>query len=663
MIRSHNTSGSQPPTNLRSSIDVIRLFLGISLAINLFVILMGLRAAHGIGTILGFSGRMLIQLWPYYLMSMGLVVLLGFSRKPKAYGIVCFLRRISNALWRLGNINIVIFAIPILLYGSYRLLGWEMPFLERINPIWTFGHLGLIASIFLLASRKVKSPQALLVTFSIYGLVLWIVYFMPDVSNYPLSLGWSETSRYYYASLFFSNNIYGQSVPLSSLHPTRYLLQGVPFLLRDLPLWVHRFWQVVLWLGITLAGSFALLKHLNLKKWWAKLGIIAWFFMFCFQGPVYYHLMVVIILVLLGFDHHGLRRSLIFVGLASVWAGISRVNWFPVAGMLAATLYILKIPKADKRFWEYWRWPIITVVVSLILAFLSQSLYASISGNPVEVFGSSFNSPLYPYRLFPNEAYGSGILNMTITAIFPLMVILIWYLFKRWRAWAGLRLLALIVILVALLVVGLIVSMKIGGGDNLHNMDAFLVFFAVVTVLMAFEQFKPDFPQYMKPWTIPQPLIVFALLIPLIFVLDALRPYPQLDHRRAWEDIDAVQRLIDEATAEGGEVLFIQHRHLLTFDSITRVALVPEYEKVFLMEMAMSANQPYLEIFWRDLESHRFDLIISEPLSIYMQTSDQVFGEENNVWLINVEQPLVDFYLLLEAFEESGMIVLEPRID
>src|SRR5688572_2928159 len=41
------------------------------------------------------------------------------------------------------------------------------------------------------------------------------------VTSYPLSMGWSEGSRYYYASLYFSRRIYGESFPLSTLHPTR----------------------------------------------------------------------------------------------------------------------------------------------------------------------------------------------------------------------------------------------------------------------------------------------------------------------------------------------------------------------------------------------------------------------------------------------------------
>lgn len=648
---------------MKRSILAIRLFVGISLVINLLVILMGIRSAYGIGSIFGFSGSLLLNLWPYYLISLGLFVILVLSQRQQSLMIVRVAKAIYQGLIRMGVVNAVLFLALIVLYSAYRLAGWQLPLFDRINPIWVFGHLALVGALFLSATGKVTPPQSILATFSIYSMLLWVIHFIPDVSTYPLSLGWSETSRYYYASLFFSRQIYGKSTPLSSLHPTRYLLQAVPFIIRNLPLWVHRLWQVVLWLGVTLGGSLALVKQIKPKEWWVKLGLAAWFFVFCFQGPVYYHLMVVVIIVLLGFNQHKLGRTLIFVGLASLWAGISRVNWFPVAGMLAATLYVLRVSKGEKNFWQYWRWPLFVAIFSFVLAFLSQTVYAFLSGNPVEVFGSSFNSPLYSYRLFPNEAYGPGIINLMITATFPLWVIVAWYLFKRIRAFNWLRLLALLVITLTLLAMGLIVSMKIGGGDNLHNLDAFLIFIAVISAMIAFDQFKPDFPEFHKPWNLPKPLVVLALIIPIVFALDAVHPIPELDHQRAWEDIEQVQMLIDQATIDGGEVLFVQHRHLLTFDTITGVELIHEYEKVFLMEMAMSGNEPYLENFWRDLEAHRFNLIISEPLNISMQTSERVFAEENNVWLINYVRPLLESYRPLVEYRESDMIVLEPISD
>jgi hypothetical protein len=85
--------------------------------------------------------------------------------------------------------------------------------------------------------------------------------FWPQISDYPLSMGWSETSRYYYASLFLSERIYGMEIPPPALHPSRYLLQAIPFLINDTSLWFHRFWQVFLWISLPLLTAYLLARH------------------------------------------------------------------------------------------------------------------------------------------------------------------------------------------------------------------------------------------------------------------------------------------------------------------------------------------------------------------------------------------------------------------
>ena len=643
------------------SVADIRLFLLISLTLNLIVILVGFRRAYGVGSIFGFSGSRILALWPYFLLCFALVVLFAICQTSWVRSLLRIANFLIKVVSYLGILNLVLFLAPIIFYGYYRLSGWNFSIIEYFEPIWILGHFGLLGALFLRGMGKLNPSVSVLVSFSVYGVVLWVVRFIPDVNTYLLSLGWSETSRYYYASLFFGPLIYGKWVPLSSLHPSRYLMESLPFILPFLPLWIHRLWQVVLWLSTTFIAGVALSKRIKPTHFWIGFGLSAWFFMYCFQGPVYYHLMVVIIIVLLGFNKDRLWISLLSVGIASVWAGISRVNWFPVAGMLAVTLYVLEMPQGKQNFWKYWRWPILAVLLGLILAFLSQSIYTVISGNPPEVFASSFNSPLYRYRLFPNEAYGPGIINMTITVIFPLLVGIMWSILPRFKSWRPLRLLALLSILLALLAAGLVVSMKIGGGDNLHNLDSFLVVLAIIAAYIGFNRFQPDVPEAKSRWVLPIPLVVLAFLIPLIFVLDVLRPYPNLNNSRAWADIAQVQRLIDQRVPEGGEVLFIQHRHLLTFHLIRGVDLVEEYEKVFLMEMAMSGNAQYLNKFWDDLETHRFDLIISEPLNLITQTSSDVFGEENNVWVERVARPITESYTTILDLTESEMIVLAPK--
>ena len=665
MNNSNKIQQQIPPKNEDRSISTLRLYLLIALTLNLLVLIGGISAAHGVGSVLGFSGRMLLSLWPYFLLSIILTIAIGLAAKNSRWSgkVHETARKIINPIKSLGDLNWFLFAIPIAFYAYFILAGVNVPVMSTLAPIWVFGHLGLIGALFLSGTRNPGPKYSLLVTYSIYGLVLWVINYVPDVHIYPLALGWSETSRYYYASLFFSPLVYGEWFPLSSLHPTRYMLQSLPFIVPTLPLWFHRLWQVLLWLGVTAVGGWALSRRIKPKNRWIALGLMSWFSLFTFQGPVYYHLMVVVIIVLLGFDKDRLWRSLIFVAAASLWAGISRVNWFPVAGMLAVTLYVLEQPKEKKNFWQYWRWPVLAVLLGFGLAFVSQAVYAVISNNPPEVFASSFNSPLFFYRLFPNQAFGPGVINMTMTAIFPLLAIVLWRVIPKLRTWWTWRLLGLFTILAVLLVVGFIVSTKIGGGDNLHNMDSFLVVMAVVAAYIGFGRFAPDHNGTTIQKALPTPFIILVFLIPLVFVLDMLRPYPNLDNKKAWEDIQTLQALIDKRVPEDGEVLFIQNRHLLTFDLIEGVRLVPEYEKVFLMEMAMSGNQDYLNNFYRDLENHRFDLIVSEPLALITRPASDVFGEENNVWVERVAEPLVETYHSVFEFSESGMSIFAPTVE
>jgi len=642
-------------------IETVRLYLLVALTINLAVVIVGVGQAYGLGSLLGFSGSMLLALWPFFLMSFMLVLWIIISVTRWSGVMVKIGRGLINSLSLLGAMNAAVFAVLILAFSIYHLAGWKLSWIDYFPSIWVFGNLGLLGALFLSSTRKITPALSLLITFSLYGIVLWVVKFIPDVHAYPLSLGWSETSRYYYASLFFSPLVYGKWVPLSSLHPSRYFMQSLPFLIPSMGLWAHRLWQVLLWLCTTLVAGVALSRRIRLENRWVRWAVSAWFFMFSFQGPVYYHLMVVVILVLAGFDKHRLWRSLIVVAAASVWAGVSRVNWFPMAGMLAVTLYVLEAPQGKKNFWQYWRWPVTAVILGLLLAFASQAVYAVISGNPPEVFASSFNSPLYRYRLFPNEAYGPGIINLTITASLPLLLIIIWRVLTQVRRWRFLRLLALFSILLSLLIVGFIVSTKIGGGDNLHNMDSFLVMLAIIAAYCGFNRFEPETSVKQPHRVIPLPQVVMAMVVPLIFVLDMLQPYPRLDNGRAWADIQQVQDLIDARVPEDGEVLFIQHRHLLTFNMIDGVTLVPEYEKVFLMEMAMSGNSDYLNQFWEDLETHRFDLIVVDPPAVVIRPASDVFGEENNVWVEQVTQPLLEWYYPLVELRESAMSILAPR--
>ena len=89
----------------------------------------------------------------------------------------------------------------------------------------------LLAMTALKVAFKSSWQVGFAVALVILGLAYEVFLRYGAVTSYPLSMGWSEGSRYYYASLYFSKSIYGQSFALSTLHPTRYLLQSIPFLI------------------------------------------------------------------------------------------------------------------------------------------------------------------------------------------------------------------------------------------------------------------------------------------------------------------------------------------------------------------------------------------------------------------------------------------------
>ncbi len=312
------------------------------------------------------------------------------------------------------------------------------------------------------------------------------------VTSYPLSLGWSEGSRYYYASLFFSKWIYGESFPLSTLHPTRYLLQSFPFLFPSSGLFAHRLWQFLLWIGLTAGASIALTHRVFTRseraiKWLAA----GWLFLFLMRVGVYNHLEVMVIVPLLFISSRRPWQSLVAVIVASVWAGMSRVNWFPMPAMIAIAIYLLETPlnalkhasdtSPFKQIFHYLSQPMLWGVAGLISALLTQIVYAYLSGNSgnANAFTSSFTSDLLWYRLLPNANFPLGVIPAILLVSGPLIIIVV-FATHQWKALHPIRWLGLILMLVALFAGSAVVSTKIGGGGDLHNMDTYAVLVGIV---------------------------------------------------------------------------------------------------------------------------------------------------------------------------------------
>ena len=522
---------------------------------------------------------------------------------------------------------------------------------------------------------------ALLLTTLGYATAYKLASFIPDISTYPFSLTWSEASRYYYASLWLSKQVYGISVPPSVLHPSRYLLQSIPFLIPNSSLWFSRFWQVILWVTTASVTSWLLVRKLNLpgrnKPLVISLSMTLWGFLFLFQGPIYYHLLFMVILILWGYDSTRFWRTLLVVLVASLWAGISRINWLPVPGLLVAALYLMEVKVKGNPLWRYLYPPAIWVLAGTGVAYASQQAYQLWSGNPQAWFGSSFTSDLLWYRLLPNPTFPLGILPSAFLVSLPLIGLMSVRLINRRQEFHFIRVLGLTAILGVFFVGGVIVSVKIGGGSNLHNLDANLTLLFVIGSYIFFDRFQPDQPAQPDEnvqgrlssasntlFRLSEGIfIAAALVIPVYFTLTTGGQLPKRDYPAAHAALQTINTETQQVVNRGGEVLFISQRHLLTFNYVQNVPLIPEYELVFLMEMAMSSNTAYMDAFQADVSDQRFAMIVSEPLVIQYQGRSHGFGEENDAWVARVSEPVLCYYEPAIKLDSVGLVLYTPRIN
>jgi len=601
--------------------------------------------------------------WAVLALLFGLVV---YAFAAGAGHITQFIQRSSSFLSRIRPLSLLIFAAllasyPLLLHGRYYHY-----FTSIFTRYW------LLAIFILVGGLLIKScinnigwGVSLLTAALTIGYAYLIAGFIPQISTYPFSLGWSETSRFYHASLWLDKWVYGIDLPLPHRDFSRYFMQAVPFLLPHSHLWLHRFWESLMRLSLPVLTAWLLARRLGIgekKEVWL---FALWGALYLRQGPVFYQMLAVVIPLFLWFNSRKTWRSTLLVLLVSIWAGITRVNWFPVPGLLAALFYIIEQPVPGRKMKDLLRyplWPLAWTISGSLVAWGSQNYYHAHSGLPAHMFATTYTADMLWYRLLPNVNFQPGVLTGTLLICAPLLAYIL-ISFRGWRArWHPLRLVGIGGILLGLFAGCLVVSVKVGGGANLHNMDSFMVGLLMLAGYLYRGIFAQD-----EAGTVPtQPgriLLALIVLAPVMFhVVQVNEPYPQRNFSAAADTLQELQDYIDEYASEPGVVLFIAERHLITFGSINNVPLIHDYEKIVLMEMALGNNREYLSQFEQDLKNHRFSLIVTDIISDrYKEPQQFVFAEENNIHAERVVRPLLCEYRPLERLKVAGIQLWVPR--
>ena len=598
-----------------------------------------------------------------------------------------FRRRLG---WGRRAVAAVVFVLPAL-FLQFTIFGIILQgFFLRLG-LWVFA---LALTSFLLADEDTlfSTWERFLVLALLSSALFAVFASLKSVTDYPFSLGWSEGNRLWDYSILFGSGRYvyppRQAIPVF-LDSGRQFIGGLPFLLPGLTIGQERLWLGLVSIVPYLLLGLAAFRYSSGQRI-AWLSAVLWAWLFLRQGPINATLILCAVLVMLAWRAN-LFVSASYILLATYAAYLSRYTW-----MFAPAIWFLTLELFD-GFKDFGKTPLSQrtrlLLVSLALGgIIGLVILGGLAGAYFQLdrayrlppafstltsaFGRASQQSILWYRLLPNETYGSGILIGTAIAVLPLLAVLAYRAnINNWQKWI------IALPLLAFFVVGLIVSAKIGGGGDLHNMDMFLIGLLLTAALILDHRgisWIQD-TRFAPPWA--RVALILLIAVPGVGPLLELRSY-EFGAQASWlaaltdspneralemypsdsvieKSLAAIQAEADSAKQSGG-VLFMDQRQLLTFGYIENVPLIPQYDKKVLMDQALASDEFYFRAFYSDLANKRFSLIIVQPLIEKSQGTDE-FGEENNAWVKWVTKPLLCFYKVKQTLTDVNVQLLIPR--
>ncbi|MFZ5881190.1 MAG: hypothetical protein ACOY0R_17630 [Chloroflexota bacterium] len=481
------------------------------------------------------------------------------------------------------------------------------------------------------------------------------------VVDNPFSLTWSEGNRLYDYSLVFGQNLYNHNGRIPDVYntPGRYGLWGLLYLWQGLPISAHRLWNVVILVIPSFLLGWALTRKLQagFLRQASFLWITAFFIILAPLHPPF--MMTAILVALFAFHPSPYARGA-SLAAASLYAGLSRWTWVFAPGAWGALVDLLLYYPKREGHWLKRLWPaVLLAVLGALPGFLLNiDNFVGYSTGALD----TANQPLLWYRLLPNATLGPGLLLLMAMYTGPLAALLMVQTFTRAWKLDGWQLLAVWGTLLGFLGVGLVISTKIGGGGDLHNLDMYIGTLVFVAALGFFA--SPPKTSSLPGWALLLLcLMAFLPMHPFTPFHPSAGYHARLDLPTTGDTDQAllqIQAAVNERS-QRGEVLFMDQRQLLTFGYVNAVPFVPEYEKKYMMDQALASNQAYFQPYYRDLANRRFSLIVTEVLKVNLKVQAGVFADENDLWVIWVSTPTLCFYEPIMDDREVGVMLLVPR--
>jgi hypothetical protein len=642
-----------------NNLDWVRYF-NIALAILLVAagIQMYVRGTGtGHGAVWGlFSLEWAIGIVLYWLVNLGLISFTIWGAvHPDRYSRIVFQRGEEIAA-RLGWFRWVVVGLALLAPLLLVTYTWGLRFRP---PAFRLLFL-VICALAVALALPTKSDRLLRTIFALIAVTasyhLLRNFFL--ITDNPFARTWSEGNRLWDYSLYFDLARYNFTEVFqypNYLSPGRHGLWGLPFLFfPDISIYKMRIWDFLLWTIPYLLLGLVLFKSMRERSFplMARWLLALWTLLFFFYTQIYAPLILSAILVLWGYNREKFWQTVLITIIASFYAGISRWTWMfaPAAWTVLLALFDTVSDKGWKRIQK----PIFLGIAGAVSGLLSVGVMRMAFPQPGASLSTSLSQPLLWDRLWPTATNPIGIIPSLTFFAGPLLIFLIWSLAKKVVRLDWLSILGLTVVLAGFLGAGLVASVKIGGGSNLHNLDMFLVSLVLVAGILIYQRGDLDrLPRFSLA------LIAVILFLPIWFTVQA----PSPERRIPDELIEQTMGYLDEfiaGTGDEGDVLFIDQRQLFTFGELEDLPLVPEYELKHLMNQVMGRNQGYLDGFRADLEAKRFRLIVMDPLNPYVQPATKPFHEEGNLFREEVVLPLLQNYRVVLKEKTIDVWLLIP---
>ncbi|MBI9045458.1 MAG: hypothetical protein JEZ06_13285 [Anaerolineaceae bacterium] len=586
-----------------------------------------------------------------------------------------WLSRIKNKRSKFSWVN---WAIAILIgYGSSWILlisRWSYHYSGNLLRFAFF--LAVVILMGFLISRDKKyfiEWNRLLTALILLGAVFTICNASRTAIDYPFRLHWSEGNRFYDYSLVFGQRIYDSEgvLPLGGLTGRgRSTIWGLPFIFDNVSIQFFRFWDELVYVVPGLVLGWIAIKKTEFRKHFGFYFLFGcWAMLFLNQGPIYAPLILAAWLIVLT-RYLPLWIGFFIAALSGYYAEGSRFTWMFAPAIWAGLIAFVEInPISIKQRWTR----AITLTCGGLLGgfvipnFITEVLHLDPSTTEnldVGIFqplSTLSRQPLLWERLWPNPTFASGIVLGLLLAVGTVTVLFVISIRSELIKLDNWQKVAIAGCLIVLMSVGLVISVKIGGGSNLHNLDMFLITLFFMVVILLEGNVRKWVSTKEKPTLPITILVLLSISLPYLPKFLNAHPIEVLDENIVEDYLIDVVDKVDDAKREG-DVLFIDQRQLLTFKYITDVELIHDYEKKLLMDMAMAGDEQYFETFYDDLKAQRFSMIISEPLLTGYKGDEFEFGNENDAWVKWVSIPVLCYYERETTHQEIGLEILYPKV-